>query len=131
MVLQNYYTSLSSNRLFFRKLTYDDIDNWMAFYDNNPNLKYLGIDLNRTNYEMAEAWIQAQLERYQKNEFGQLAAISKDTGELIGTRGMSFITPQSPANPKGNTYLRQQRHKVIPWMILVAHQAKLPDRLYI
>lgn len=91
MVLQHYFDNLSSNRLFFRKFTYDDIESWMEFYENNPNLKYLGINLNRTNYEMSKAWIETQLARYNKNEFGQLAMISKETGELIGSRGFSFI----------------------------------------
>ncbi|MGH1336089.1 MAG: GNAT family N-acetyltransferase [Aureispira sp.] len=91
MISQSYYDALSSDRLFFRKLTYNDIESWMDFYKNNPNLKYLGIDLNRTNHEMAKAWIDAQLERYHKNEFGQLAMVLKETGELIGTRGISLI----------------------------------------
>jgi RimJ/RimL family protein N-acetyltransferase len=91
MVLQHYFDNLSSNRLFFRKFTYEDIESWTDFYENNPNLQYLGIDLNRTNYEMAKAWIETQLARYSKNEFGQLAMISKETGELIGSRGFSFI----------------------------------------
>lgn len=90
MDLQNYYNGLSSDRLLFRKLVYDDIESWTDFYENNPNLKYLGINLNRTNYEMAKAWILDQLERYHKNEFGQLAMISKETGALIGTRGGSL-----------------------------------------
>lgn len=90
-MLENYYNNLSSDRVFFRKLTYDDIESWIDFYENNTSLKYLGINLNRTNYEMAKAWIDAQIERYDKNEFGQLAMISKETGELIGTRGISFF----------------------------------------
>ncbi|MEZ4887629.1 MAG: GNAT family N-acetyltransferase [Chitinophagales bacterium] len=90
MDLQNYYYGLSSDRLLFRKLVHNDIESWTDFYENNPNLKYLSIDLNRTNYEMAQAWIEAQLERYRKNEFGQLAMISKETGALIGTSGFSL-----------------------------------------
>lgn len=91
MVLQKYFDGFSSKRFFLRKFTYDDLESWMDFYENNPSLRYLGIDLNRTNREMALAWIGTQLDRYAKNEFGQLAMISKETGELIGSRGFSFI----------------------------------------
>ena len=87
MYLTKYYHGLSSPRFFFRKLTYDDIVSWMDFYENNPNLKYLGIDLNRTRYEMAKAWIDTQIERYEKNNFGQLGIILKETDELVGTVG--------------------------------------------
>lgn len=91
MNLQQYYNHLHSDRLVYRQLSSNDIESWMDFYVNNANLQYLGINLNRTNYEMSKAWIEAQIERYNKNEFGQLAIISKNTGELIGTRGLSFI----------------------------------------
>lgn len=88
MYLTNYYDGLSSPRFFFRKLTYNDIVSWMDFYENNPNLKYLGIDLNRMRYEMAKAWIDTQIERYEKNNFGQLGIILKETDELVGTIGL-------------------------------------------
>lgn len=91
MVLQDYYNTLQSSRCIYRKFTHDDIESWMLFFQNNPNLKFLGIDLNRTNYELSKAWIDTQIGRYDQNEFGQLAMISKETGELIGSRGCSFI----------------------------------------
>jgi len=85
-----YYEGLGSQRLFFRKLTYKDINSWMEFYKDNPNLKYLGIDLNRDCDEMAKAWIDTQIERYEKNTFGQLGIIFKETKELVGTGGFKI-----------------------------------------
>lgn len=90
MSLHHYYHHLHSERLSFRQLTKDDVESWMDFYENNPNLEYLGIDLNRSNHAMATAWVDAQLLRYRKQEFGQLAMVSKTTGELIGTKGFNW-----------------------------------------
>ena len=87
MALQKYYDGLSSRRFYYRKLNYLDVGSWMEFYEKNPCLKYLGIDLNRTNYEMAKAWIEAQLERYEENRFGQLGIYAKENMELVGTIG--------------------------------------------
>lgn len=90
MDLKEYYEGLSTERLTFRKLTYDDIKSWMEFYDDNPSLQYLNIDLNRPKEVMAKAWIEAQIERYERNEFGQLAMILKENNALIGTRGFKY-----------------------------------------
>ncbi|NJN77520.1 MAG: GNAT family N-acetyltransferase [Saprospiraceae bacterium] len=87
MNLQQYYHGLNSERLYLRKLTHEDIPSWTEFYENNPNLKYLDIDLNRTNVAMATAWVDTQINRYDKNEFGQLGIILKATDELVGTVG--------------------------------------------
>jgi ribosomal-protein-alanine N-acetyltransferase len=87
MDLKHYYQGLNSNRLLLRKLTFDDVTSWVHFYENNPNLPYLEVDLNRTNIAMSRAWIEAQINRYDKNEFGQLGIILKETGKLIGTIG--------------------------------------------
>ncbi|MFK7948569.1 MAG: GNAT family N-acetyltransferase [Saprospiraceae bacterium] len=90
MDLTNYYNGIETERFVLRKLTYDDVESWKAFYINNPNLKYLGIDLNRTISRMAKAWIDAQVERYQQNAFGHLGIISKENGELVGTMGFKY-----------------------------------------
>lgn len=94
MNLYGYYHNLHSNRLLFRKLTVKDAQSWIEFYENNPSLPYLGLNLNRTKEAMARAWIDSQIRRYQKNEFGQLAVIHKATGELIGTRGFRWAEYQ-------------------------------------
>ncbi len=90
MDLKGYYEGLSTERLIFRKLTYDDLESWMEFYDSNPNLQYLNIDTNRTKEAMAKAWIEAQIERYERHEFGQLAMVLKENNALIGTRGFKY-----------------------------------------
>lgn len=94
MNLHHYYHQLHSSRLLFRKLTVEDAESWMEFYENNPSLPYLGLNLNRTQAAMARAWVDSQIARYQHNEFGQLALIDKATGNLIGTRGFRWAEYQ-------------------------------------
>ena len=90
MDLTKYYQGCSSQRFVYRKLSHQDMISWLAFYENNPNLKYLGINLNRTNDEMAKAWIATQMERYEQNAFGQLGIISRTTNTLVGTMGFKI-----------------------------------------
>lgn len=94
MNLHDYYHQLSSNRLLFRKFTLEDVESWMEFYEHNPSLPYLGLNLNRTQEAMAKAWIESQTRRYEQNGFGQLAVIAKATGELIGSRGFRWAEYQ-------------------------------------
>lgn len=90
MNLQKYYNELTSERLIFRKLTQDDVKSLEEFFVDRTNLKYLDIDTNRTPYAMAKAWVDTQQARYAQNKFGQLAMVSKQNNELIGTRGFGY-----------------------------------------
>jgi len=63
------------------------IKNWIEFFIDNNDLKYLGIDLARNNKEISEEWIHAQLNRYKNQGFGHLAVIQKSTGYFIGMGG--------------------------------------------
>ena len=87
MDLKKYYYGLSSERLIFRKLTLNDLNSWVEFFTNNPNLIYLDIYFDRSTRERAKAWIETQIERYMKHEFGHLAILVKNSNEIIGTIG--------------------------------------------
>lgn len=87
MQLDQYYGGIHTKRLYLRPLTLADVPSWEEFYHNNSNLKYLNIDLNRTPRQMSTAWIDAQIERYRQQAFGQLGIILKETQELVGTTG--------------------------------------------
>ena len=85
---QNYFNQ-ESERLIFRKLTKNDIESWTEFFENNDRLKFLGLpDISKDKTEIATEWIERQLERYEKEGFGHLAAIEKSTGEFIGMGGI-------------------------------------------
>ncbi|MBX7242843.1 MAG: GNAT family N-acetyltransferase [Bacteroidia bacterium] len=82
------YFNQESERLIYRALTEKDIDTWIEFFENNDRLVFLGIDLNRDNKIIATEWITKQLERYENQGLGHLAAIEKSTGEFIGMGGI-------------------------------------------
>ena len=82
------YFNQESERLTYRKLTKNDIESWKDFFEENDRLQYLGIDLSKTKDELAEGWINKQLERYETQGLGHLAVIEKDSGEFIGMGGI-------------------------------------------
>ena len=83
------YFNQESERLTFRKLTKNDIESWSEFFENNDRLNFLGIpDISKDKNEIAAEWIERQLERYENEGFGHLAAIEKSNGEFIGMGGI-------------------------------------------
>lgn len=82
------YYQYSSERFNFRKVQKSDVELWLPFFFDNPNLHFLGIDINKTDLQHAESWIEKQLNRYNREGFGHLAAIDKQTEELVGMGGI-------------------------------------------
>lgn len=85
------YFHQESQRLTYRKLTKDDIPQWVHFFENNHSLDFLGLDLTQSKEEMAESWILKQFDRYQTQNLGHLAVELKENGAFIGMCG---ILPQ-------------------------------------
>ena len=82
------YFDQQTTRLRFRKLTREDIPTWTRFFIDNDSLRFLGIDLSKKPETHAREWIEKQLERYETEGLGHLAAILKDTDEFIGVGGI-------------------------------------------
>lgn len=82
------YFNQQSERLIYRKLTKNDIESWVEFFENNDRLHFLGIDLSKTHRDLATEWINKQLERYELQGLGFLALIEKSTGNFIGMTGI-------------------------------------------
>lgn len=91
MSLDNYYSGFDSDRLMYRKLSLDDIPDWQEFFIENPNLKYLNIDISEDTLFMARRWVNTQLKRYETASFGHLAMIRKNDLKLIGCIGCKYI----------------------------------------
>jgi RimJ/RimL family protein N-acetyltransferase len=68
------YYSQETERIILRKLTEADIETWAEFFVDNPNARFIGLDLSLPKHELAKTWIDKQLKRYSDNQFGQLAA---------------------------------------------------------
>ena len=78
----------STDRLLIRKLEEADFKLWSDFFIDNPNLSYLGIELDKTPEDNAKEWIEWQLKRYEELRYGHHALINKETGEFIGQCGL-------------------------------------------
>ena len=55
--LRMYFKSSDTKRLRFRELEITDINDWEAFFVNNPSLDYLGFDINHDKHTLAKEWI--------------------------------------------------------------------------
>ncbi|MFT4526882.1 MAG: ribosomal-protein-alanine N-acetyltransferase [Bacteroidia bacterium] len=82
------YYSQETERLILRKLTEEDIETWAEFFVDNPNARFIGMSLDEDKRVLAKTWIEKQLKRYADNQFGQLAAIDKTTGNFVGLGGI-------------------------------------------
>jgi RimJ/RimL family protein N-acetyltransferase len=83
------YFNQESERLIFRKLTKEDIPSWVEFFVDNDRLRFLGIrDWSKSKEVLAENWVLAQLDRYEKQGLGHLAVEVKESGEFIGMGGV-------------------------------------------
>lgn len=78
----------TTSRLQIRALRKEDSSWWQEFFQNNPSLPFLGIDLSPGPEEQAKSWIQYQLDRYDSGRFGHHALIEKASGEFIGQCGL-------------------------------------------
>ncbi len=85
----SYYKQDSSERLSFRRLTLNDVELWSRFFENNDREIFLGpVNSELTNFQKANNWITRQIERYESNEYGQLAVIDQESNTLIGVGGI-------------------------------------------
>ena len=83
-----YLHDTQTKRLLIRKLEMVDIEYWAPFFENNPALPYLGIDLNLDKKAQAKDWIERQLWRYANDQFGHHALIEKESGDFVGQCGL-------------------------------------------
>lgn len=84
----DHYFNQESERLIYRKLTMDDIPSWAEFFEDNPNMAFLGSDFPEDNLIASKDWIDRQMQRYEDWGSGHLGVIEKASGELIGMCGL-------------------------------------------
>jgi len=82
------YFTQETERLVLRRLTEADIPIWAEFFVDNPNARFIGLDLSKDKLELAKLWLDRQFERYETDRFGQLAAIEKASGNIVGLGGI-------------------------------------------
>jgi ribosomal-protein-alanine N-acetyltransferase len=82
------YFHQESERLIYRKLTYDDQKSWEEFFVNNDRIHFLGLDPTKSKEELSKETMDKQLSRYKEDGNGLLAVIEKVSGNLIGLCGI-------------------------------------------
>jgi ribosomal-protein-alanine N-acetyltransferase len=83
-----YHQNYETERLSIRLLILADAAVWERFFEYPECTLYLPQQVDKTNLEKAEFWIDKQLTRYRENRFGLMALIEKETGELVGQCGL-------------------------------------------
>ena len=84
----NYLFPISSERIDYLPLSKADTQSWVAFFENNPMLPYVGISKPGHPQEEAVKWVDRQLNRYQENGWGYLKMVHKETKEVVGHTGL-------------------------------------------
>ncbi len=77
---------LETERLYIRRLTLDDTENWMEFIQGEGSLDYF--NFVKPDRESCEWWIKRQLKRYEDDGFGLMALIVKENDEMAGQCGL-------------------------------------------
>lgn len=84
----HYPDQLQTERLITRHLTEADVPQWAEFFNDPEAIEFFPMYHNRPPEESAKEWIQRQLTRYAKKEYGMQALIDKQTNDLIGHCGL-------------------------------------------
>ncbi len=82
------YTALLSDRLRFVPWDKSFAPAWEPFFKDPKALAFLAFDAELSSLEKAEFWIDKQLERYRKKEFGHLALFDWQAEKLVGSAGI-------------------------------------------
>ena len=87
-LLENFETE----RLRFRKLTWDDFDAWTKLFVSDDVAIFLGLDPKLSATELTQFWFDKTFNRYEKNLGSMNALVDKKTNRLIGQSGLLIQT---------------------------------------
>ncbi|PHR27203.1 MAG: GNAT family N-acetyltransferase [Fluviicola sp.] len=87
-LLENFETE----RLLFRKVTWDDFDAWTKLFVSDDVAIFLGLDPKLSVKELTQKWFDKTLDRYDKNLGSMNALIDKKSKRLIGQSGLLVQT---------------------------------------
>ncbi|MFT6982819.1 MAG: RimJ/RimL family protein N-acetyltransferase [Crocinitomicaceae bacterium] len=83
---------LETERLLFRKLTWDDFDAWTNLFETDEVAIFLGLDPKLSKKELTQKWFDKTFNRYEKNLGSMNALIDKKSNRLIGQSGILVQT---------------------------------------
>ena len=79
-----------SERMRFRKLSPDDFDEWLPFFDSQETADFIGITDITDPVEQCKFWFKRSFERYEKQIGGINIMTHKDSGKIIGCSGLAI-----------------------------------------
>ncbi len=79
---------LETERLRFRKLTWDDFDEWSKLFVSEDTIRFLGLNPALSQRELTTVWFEKTFERYENGRGSMNALIDKQSGRLVGQSGL-------------------------------------------
>ncbi len=77
-----------TKRLRFRKLSWDNFEEWQALFINDDVALFLGLDPKLSKKELTQLWFDKTFKRYEDNLGSMNVLINKETNRLIGQTGL-------------------------------------------
>ena len=93
---------IETKRLYLREMNEDDVES-LSLFVHSRNRRIPDI-------EYAKKWIAWCLNSYKENGFGHLAVIYRETGEMIGSAGISMQFIDDEWKPEIGYHLRNDYH---------------------
>jgi ribosomal-protein-alanine N-acetyltransferase len=85
----NYHLeNFETERLHFRKLSWDDFDEWQKLFISDDVALFLGLDPKLSEKELTQIWFDKTFNRYEKNLGSMNVLVHKETNHLIGQSGL-------------------------------------------
>lgn len=88
MLPYHYPEGLETGRLITRHLIKADILVWADFFKEPEAIEFFPMYHNKPHEESASEWVNRQLTRYTKQEYGMQALLEKKTGAFVGQCGL-------------------------------------------
>ncbi|TKG95222.1 N-acetyltransferase [Puteibacter caeruleilacunae] len=78
---------IETNRLYFRQLTFDDVDNLSLVLSDEESMKHYP---HAFSHDEVRNWIQRNINRYENDGFGLWAVIRKEDDQFLGDCGITL-----------------------------------------
>ena len=84
---------IETDRLLLRPLVPGDLDGFLPVVNDPMSMRFYPKPFDR---EMARVWIERVGERYERDGYGLLAVVERETGEMVGVCGVVHVDGTGP-----------------------------------
>ena len=99
---------IETERLFLREMTMDDFDALYKVLADKEIMQHYPYTFDK---ERVRAWIQRNMDRYEKFGFGLWAVCLKETGEMIGDCGLTLQNIEGEMLPEIGYHIRADQQR--------------------